>query len=390
MELALTDEQRMIQASAERFLNQVASSAAVRTAMTSDQGYDTATWARMARELYWPALAIPEAYGGLGLGFVEVSLLQEQLGRCLLPTPFFATCCLATPALLLSRNEALKERWLPLIAAGEIRASLAYTSAPRWDDSAVQVYAQSHAGGYRLNGEYHYVIDGSDCQLLIIAARTPGSVGEAGIRLFALPADTPGIVCQWQPTQDQTRRLATITLNDVVVHDDQLLSEPGQGWPMLRDVLQIACVGLAAEQTGGAQQSLDITLAYISGREQFGRTIASFQAIKHRCADLMLAIECARSASYYAACIAAECLNIDGDPGIREQLGEAAATAKIFASEGFFQCAAESIQLHGGVGFTWEYDPHLYFKRARASEQMLGTPAFHREQLARQIFGECT
>ncbi|MCH4882134.1 MULTISPECIES: acyl-CoA dehydrogenase family protein [Pseudomonas] len=390
MELALTDEQRMIQASAERFLNQVASSAAVRTAMTSDQGYDTATWARMARELYWPALAIPEAYGGLGLGFVEVSLLQEQLGRCLLPTPFFATCCLATPALLLSRNEALKERWLPLIAAGEIRASLAYTSAPRWDDSAVQVYAQSHAGGYRLNGEYHYVIDGSDCQLLIIAARTPGSVGEAGIRLFALPADTPGIVCQWQPTLDQTRRLATITLNDVVVHDDQLLSEPGQGWPMLRDVLHIACVGLAAEQTGGAQQSLDITLAYISGREQFGRTIASFQAIKHRCADLMLAIECARSASYYAACIAAECLNIDGDPGIREQLGEAAATAKIFASEGFFQCAAESIQLHGGVGFTWEYDPHLYFKRARASEQMLGTPAFHREQLARQIFGECT
>ena len=390
MELALTDEQRMIQASAERFLNQVASSAAVRTAMTSDQGYDTATWARMARELYWPALAIPEAYGGLGLGFVEVSLLQEQLGRCLLPTPFFATCCLATPALLLSRNEALKERWLPLIAAGEIHASLAYTSAPRWDDSAVQVYAQSHAGGYRLNGEYHYVIDGSDCQLLIIAARTPGSVGEAGIRLFALPADTPGIVCQWQPTLDQTRRLATITLNDVVVHDDQLLSEPGQGWPMLRDVLQIACVGLAAEQTGGAQQSLDITLAYISGREQFGRTIASFQAIKHRCADLMLAIECARSASYYAACIAAECLNIDGDPGIREQLGEAAATAKIFASEGFFQCAAESIQLHGGVGFTWEYDPHLYFKRARASEQMLGTPAFHREQLARQIFGECT
>ncbi len=390
MELALTDEQRMIQASAERFLNQVASSAAVRTAMTSDQGYDTATWARMARELYWPALAIPEAYGGLGLGFVEVSLLQEQLGRCLLPTPFFATCCLATPALLLSRNEALKERWLPLIAAGEIRASLAYTSAPRWDDSAVQVYAQSHAGGYRLNGEYHYVIDGSDCQLLIIAARTPGSVGEAGIRLFALPADTPGIVCQWQPTLDQTRRLDTITLNDVVVHDDQLLSEPGQGWPMLRDVLQIACVGLAAEQTGGAQQSLDITLAYISGREQFGRTIASFQAIKHRCADLMLAIECARSASYYAACIAAECLNIDGDPGIREQLGEAAATAKIFASEGFFQCAAESIQLHGGVGFTWEYDPHLYFKRARASEQMLGTPAFHREQLARQIFGECT
>ena len=390
MELALTDEQRMIQTSAERFLTQVASSSAVRTAMSSERGYDAQTWRQIAKELYWPALAIPEVYGGLGLGFVEVCLLQEQLGRRLLPSPFFATCSLATPALLLSRNEPLKERWLPLIAAGEIRASLAFTSAPRWDDSGVQVYAQSHSGGYRLNGEYRYVIDGADCDLLIIATRTPGSVGEAGIRLFAVSADTPGIQRHWQPTLDQTRRLATLTLTDVVVYDEQLLSEPGQGWPMLRDVLHIACIGLAAEQTGGAQQSLDITLSYISQREQFGRRIASFQAIKHRCADLMLAIECARSASYYAACIADECLNIDGDPSARQQLGEAGATAKIFASEGFFQCAAESIQLHGGVGFTWEYDPHLYFKRARASEQMLGTPAFHREQLARQIFGERT
>ncbi|KOX65133.1 acyl-CoA dehydrogenase [Pseudomonas psychrophila] len=390
MELALTDEQRMIQASAERFLTQVASSSAVRTAMSSERGYDTQTWRQIAKELYWPALAIPEAYGGLGLGFVEVCLLQEQLGRCLLPTPFFATCCLATPALLLSSNESLKERWLPLIAAGEISASVAYTSAPRWDDSGVQVYAQSHEGGYRLNGEYRYVIDGADCDLLIIAARTPGSIGEAGIRLFALPADTPGLLRQPQATLDQTRRLATITLNNVAVNDEHLLSEPGQGWPMLRDVLHIACIGLAGEQTGGAQQSLDITLKYIGEREQFGRRIASFQAIKHRCADLMLAIECSRSASYYAACIADQCLNIDGDPSTRQQLGEAAATAKIFGSEGFFQCAAESIQLHGGVGFTWEYDPHLYFKRARASEQMLGTPAFHREQLAKQIFGERT
>ena len=388
MELALSDEQRMIQASAERFLAQVAGSGAVRRAMTSDSGHDPDTWTRMARELYWPALAIPEAYGGLGLGFVEVCLLQEQLGRRLLPTPFFASCCLATPALLLSRNEPLKQRWLPLIAAGEIRASLAYTSAARWDDSGVQVYAQSHTGGYRLNGEYRYVIDGSDCELLIMATRTPGSVGEAGIRLFAVPADTPGVVCRLQPTMDQTRRLATITLNDVVVHDEHLLSEPGQGWPMLRDVLRIACIGLAAEQTGGAQQSLDMTLDYINGREQFGRRIASFQAIKHRCADLMLAVECARSASYYAACIADQCLKIDGDPAAQQQLGEAAATAKIQASEGFFHCAAESIQLHGGVGFTWEYDPHLYFKRARASEQLLGSPAFHREQLAKQIFGE--
>ena len=388
MELALTDEQRMIQQSAERFLAQVAGSSAVRTAMASEHGHDPEVWARIARELYWPALAIPEAFGGLGLGFVEVSLLQEQLGRSLLPSAFFATCCMAIPALLLSRNSALKAHWLTQIATGEITATLAYTSSARWDDSAITVSAQSFAGGYRLNGEYLYVVDGADCDLLIIAARTPGSIGEAGIRLFALPADTPGISRRQVPTLDQTRRLASVTLKDVELLDEQLLSEPGQGWPMLRDVLRIACIGLAAEQTGGAQQSLDLTLAYITGREQFGRSIASFQAIKHRCADLMMAVECARSASYYAACIATEYLNIDGDPSARQQLAEAAATAKIHASEGFFQCAAESIQLHGGVGFTWEYDPHLYFKRARASEQFLGAPAFHREQLAKQIFGD--
>lgn len=388
MELALTDEQRMIQETAERFLTQAASSAAVRTAMASPLGHDADTWGRIARELCWPALGIPEAYGGLGLGYVEVCLLQEQLGRRLLPSPFFATCCLATPALLLSRNETLKAHWLPLIASGEISASLAYTSAARWDDSGVQMYAQPFAGGYRLNGEYLYVIDGADCNLLIIAARTPGSVGQAGIRLFALPANTPGIRRVPQATLDQTRRMATVYLCDVEVTDEHLLSEPGQGWPMLRDVLRVAAIGLAAEQTGGAQQSLDLTLRYIKGREQFGRPIASFQAIKHRCADLMLSVECARSASYYAACIAAQCLDIDGAPSALQELGETAATAKIHASEGFYHCAAESIQLHGGVGFTWEYDPHLYFKRARASEQLLGTPAFHREQLAKQIFGE--
>lgn len=388
MELALTEEQRMIQQSAERFLAQTASSSAVRAAMASEPGHNPDTWARIARELYWPALAIPEHYGGLGLGFVEVCLLQEQLGRCLLPSPFYATCCVATPALLLSHNQALKDRWLPLIAAGEVSASLAYTSAQRWDDCGVQVYAQSDAKGYRLNGQYLHVIDGADCDLLIIAARTPGSVGEAGIRLFALPADTCGVTRQRVPTLDQTRRLATVELNNVELSDEHLLSEPGLGWPMLRTVLNIACIGLAAEQTGGAQHALDMTLTYISGREQFGRSIASFQAIKHRCADLMLAIECARSASYYAACIADECLNIDGEPSNQRQLIEAGATAKIHASEGFFRCASESIQLHGGVGFTWEYDPHLYFKRARASEQLFGPPTFHREQLAKQIFGE--
>ncbi len=156
----------------------------------------------------------------------------------------------------------------------------------------------------------------------------------------------------------------------------------------MRDVLQIGAIGLAAEQSGGAQQVLELTLDYIGERRQFGRTIASFQAIKHRCADLMLQLECARSAAWYGACVAQERLDRYGDSSVASELLEAAATAQIHASETFFNCAAESIQLHGGVGFTWEYDPHLYFKRARASEQLLGSPALHRERLAAQLLGE--
>jgi alkylation response protein AidB-like acyl-CoA dehydrogenase len=152
--------------------------------------------------------------------------------------------------------------------------------------------------------------------------------------------------------------------------------------------LLIATIGLTAEQTGGAQQVLGLTLSYIAERRQFNRTIASFQAIKHRCADMMLQVECARSAAYYAACVAQERLDPAGDATVAQELEQAAATAKIHASEAFYHCAAESIQLHGGVGFTWEYDPHLYFKRARASEQLLGSPALHRERLAAHLLGE--
>ena len=177
-------------------------------------------------------------------------------------------------------------------------------------------------------------------------------------------------------------------LHEVQVSESQQLCGPDQGWAVLRSTLLIATAGLAAEQTGGAQQALDLTLAYIAERRQFKRTIASFQAIKHRCADMMLQVECARSAAYYAACVAQECLAPQGDAAVAQELEQAAATAKIHASEAFFNCAAESIQLHGGVGFTWEYDPHLYFKRARASEHLLGSPALHRERLAKHLLGE--
>jgi alkylation response protein AidB-like acyl-CoA dehydrogenase len=336
----------------------------------------------------WPAIHIPEAYGGLGLGFVELAILLEQMGRRLLCSPFFATACMATPALLLAANDQQKQRWLPSIADGSLTATLAFSSANGWSAGDVQATAVAEGDGFVLDGTLKHVLDGHGADLLIIAARQPGSTGEAGISLFAVDPAREGIERQMLPTMDQTRRQARIELKGLYLEADCLLGTFGNGWPHLEQVLQLACIGLAAEQTGGAQQVLDLSVAYMQERQQFGRPIASFQALKHRAADMMLQVECARSACYYAACVAQEALDPRGDADVAGELPLAAALAKAQCSETFFHCASESIQLHGGVGFTWEYDPHLYFKRARASESFLGLPAWHRERIAAVILGE--
>ena len=388
MEFAFTEEHLMIRDSAGRFLAQASDSHAVRAAMMRPDGHDPDVWQRIGQELFWPALMVPERFGGMGLGFVELAILMEQSGRFLLGSPLFATACMATPALLMGHNEALQTQWLEAIASGNTRATLAFASVAGLEADSVQAVAEPQGDGWTVSGHYAQVIDGACADVLIIAARAPGSHGAQGIRLFALPGTAPGVIATPLPTMDQTRRLARIDLHQVQVNTAQQLCGPDQGWTVLRDTLLIAAIGLAAEQTGGAQQALDLTLAYIAERRQFKRTIASFQAIKHRCADMMLHVECARSAAYYAACVAQERLAADGDANVAKELELAAATAKIHASEVFFLCAAESIQLHGGVGFTWEYDPHLYFKRARASEQLLGNPALHRERIAGHILGD--
>ncbi|MCY1394317.1 Acyl-CoA dehydrogenase FadE27 [compost metagenome] len=381
MDFAFNDEQLMIQQSAADFLSRTSDSAAIRAAMASPAGYDPELWRRIAEELCWPALMIPEQYGGLGLGFVEQAILLEQMGRHLLCSPFLASACLATPALLLGGNEALRGQWLPELASGGLTATLAYQHQRNDWRQARQPRARAAANGWRLDGHYDAVLDGATAGLLILAAERDGG----DLALFAVPASQPGLRRHPLPTLDQTRRLARIELDDVAVTPAQCLHPAGDGGGLLDRVLQIGAIALACEQTGAAQQSLDLTLAYIGERRQFSRSIASFQAIKHRCADLMLAIECARSASYYAACVAQEALAGEGDALLAGELDEAAPIAKSEASEAFMRCAGESIQLHGGVGFTWEYDPHLYFKRARASEQLLGSPAWHRERLATLI-----
>jgi alkylation response protein AidB-like acyl-CoA dehydrogenase len=382
MEFRFTEEQEMIRDTAQAFLAEVSTSEAVRAAMATESGYDLDLWQRICTEMYWQAIHIPEQYGGMGLGYVELVAMLEQMGRYLLCSPFYATVCLAANSLLLAADEAQKTDYLAQIVAGST-GTLAYTGmSGRWDAAAVEATCEPSGDGYLIDGSYRFVPDGHTADILVVAARLPGSEGEQGISLFVLPADTVGISRQWLPTMDQTRKQAQLVFDQVHVPCSALMGEAGNAWPQLSKIIDLAAVAIAADQVGGAQQSLDITLAYLQERVQFGRVIASYQAVKHKAADMMLKAEAGRSAIYYAACVADEVLT--GGP-MAAELPEAASIAKAYCSDAYFFNAGCGIQLHGGVGFTAEYDIQLYFKRAKSTETFLGNAAYHRERLARQL-----
>lgn len=381
MEFAFTQEQEMIRDTASAFLAEVSTSEAVRRAMATEGGYDAALWTRICTEMCWQTIHLPERCGGLGLGYVDLVATMEQMGRYLLCSPFFSTVCLAGNALLVAGSEAQQARWLGQLCEGALTATVAFNGgANRWDAQAITAtWRRDAGGGYVLNGEYRYVIDGHTAQLLIVAARAESSSGEAGISLFLLPAETAGVTRQWLPTMDQARKQSAVQMRDVTLPADALMGVQAEGWASLAKVIDLATIALAAEQVGGCQQLLDMTVAYTSERVQFSRTIASYQAVKHKAADMMLKTEVARSAIYYAACVAQEALS--GGP-LSDELSEAASVAKSYCSDAYFSVAGEALQLFGGVGFTWEYDVHLYFKRAKSSEHLLGNGALHRERLA--------
>jgi len=280
-------------------------------------------------------------------------------------------------------SEEQKAGYLPRIADGSLRATLAWCDASgRWDADGVSVTAVRQGEEYVLDGSYRYVVDGHTAELLIVAARTPGSRGGEGVSLFLMPTGCAGVTRSWLPTMDQTRKLAAIRLENVRLPASALLGAEGRAGEALAKTLALATIALTAEQAGGAQQILDIAVAYTKERQQFGRPIASFQAIKHKAADMMLKAEAAKSAVYYAACVAQEAL-AGGAQGA--ELAAAASLAKAYCSETYFFNAGTALQMHGGVGFTWEYDVHLYFKRARASESFLGDAPEHRERIAVEL-----
>ncbi|WP_419689503.1 acyl-CoA dehydrogenase family protein [Burkholderia theae] len=379
MDLALTDEQAMIRDAAADVLAERSASADVRRALEQSAGRDDALWAALAGELGWNALALPEAAGGLGLGAVEQTVLMEQLGRRVACVPYFSTACLAATALA-GCDTPLAIGWLAKIAEGACSATLALPLDLRAGTVAswsLPVVAEETAGGYSLSGVIEQVIDGARADLLLVPARIANE-GQS-LAVFAIDVATAtGLIVTPLETLDATRPIARVVFEETRVSRDALLAGRDAA-QVLERTAWFAALALAAEQLGGAQQCLDLTLDYTSQRVQFGRTIASFQAVKHRCAQMMVSMESTRSAVLGAA--HAWDAEAGATPGAALRADIAA--AKAAANDAYAFCAQEAIQLHGGVGFTWEYDPHLYFKRAQASGAQFGTTPQLLEWIAR-------
>ena len=369
MMLGTTAERGELRSSVRRFLADRAPLPRVRELMESESGTDRGVWEQAGAQLGLQGMAIPEAYGGAGFSFAEQAIVLEELGAALYGGPYLASAVLAATALLASPDEGARRDLLPGIASGEVVAALAFTEDDgSWDPAAIRMPASKNGTGWRLDGRKSFVLDGHSAGLLLVAASTT-----AGLSLFAVDATAAGLRRTALPTLDQTRKLARLEFTGV---PGRLVGSPGDAAAILDRVLDVAAIALAAEQLGGAQRALDMAVEYAKIRHQFGRPIGSFQAIKHRCAELLLEVESLRSAVSYAAAAVAE--------GSAE-VPVIAPLVKAYASETFFHVAAENIQIHGGIGFTWEHDAHLYFKRAKSSELFLGDGDYHRERLAARL-----
>jgi alkylation response protein AidB-like acyl-CoA dehydrogenase len=372
MILGVSAEQEELRASVRRFLTDRAPMSRVRELMDGGET-DWAVWEQAGTQLGLQGLAIPESYGGAGFSFAEQAVVLEEFGAALYGGPYLASAVLAATALLASPDEGARRGLLPDIASGQTVATLAFTEdGGSWDPAAMRLSAVKDGpgvdGAWRLDGHKSFVLDGTTAGLILVVATT-----DAGLSLFAVEGDTAGLSRAALPALDQTRQLARLEFAGVT---GRLIGSPGDGAAALDRALDVAAVALAAEQLGGAQRALDMAVEYAKVRRQFDRPIGSFQAIKHRCADLLLEVESLRSAVGYAAAAVAE---------DSAEIRVLASLVKAYASETYFHVAAENIQIHGGIGFTWEHDAHLYFKRAKSSEILLGDATYHRELLAQRI-----
>jgi len=370
MRFAFTDEQEEFRSILRRFLEDKSPTTEVRRLMATDDGCNRDVWRQLSGELGLTAVHIPESYGGQGFGVVELGITMEEMGRVLLCAPYFASTVMAATAILNAGTEDQKRVLLPGIAAGETVATLAIAEdSGQWNANGVAATATPANGAYKIDGTKSFVLDGHTADLIVVAARAPGSSGSEGLSLFTVPGDAKGLTRTPLTTLDPTRKLARLDFKGVSAG---LLGEAGAAAAPLARTLDLAAIALANEMVGGAEKLRESAMEYAGMRMQFGRPIASFQVTKHKAADMLVDVELAKTAAYYAA-EAAD----DNDP----DLPALASLAKARASEAYMQMAIHTVQIHGGIGFTWDNDTHLWFKRAKSSEVFLGDPAYHRELL---------
>ncbi|MFG1923401.1 acyl-CoA dehydrogenase family protein [Cryptosporangium sp. NPDC048952] len=361
MSASFTAEHEQLREVVREFFAKRSPMNAVRSLLDSSRDDDV--WLRMADQLGLQGLAIPEEYGGSGYGAVELGIVLEEMGRALLVAPYFGTVVLAATTLALSADEKAQRRWLPHIADGALTATLALTEASAsWNVGDLTATA---APDGTISGDKLYVVDGDSADLLLVVARASDGPG-----VFAVEAGAPGLTRTRQDALDPTRALASVRLRDT---PGTRIGAGRDTAEWIGEVYDRALAALASEQLGGAARCLGLAVEYAQVREQFGRPIGSFQAIKHKCANLLVEVESSRSAVYHAnAALDA------ADP----DAPAAATVAKASASEAFTHAAKDCIQIHGGIGFTWEHDAHLYLRRAKSSELLLGTPTENRARLA--------
>jgi alkylation response protein AidB-like acyl-CoA dehydrogenase len=370
MKFSFTDEQQEFRSVVRRFLEDTSPTTAVRRLMETPEGYDPAVWRQLSGELGLTAVHIPEAYGGQGFGVSELAIAIEEMGRALLCAPYFGSTVLAATAILKGGTAAQKQALLPDIASGKTVAALAFAEVSgRWDADGVRATATPAGAKHKIDGVKSFVLDGHTANLIIVLARRPGSTGADGLSLFKVAADAPGLERQRLETMDPTRKLAKLSFTGV---EGELIGTEGSAAGPFAETLDVAAICLANEMVGGAERLRESAIDFANLRYQFGRPISSFQSLQHKAADMLLEVELAKSAAYYAAAAADE-----GDA----DLAALASLAKAAASDAYMQTAIHTVQIHGGIGFTWDNDTHLWFKRAKSSEVFLGGAAYHRERL---------
>jgi alkylation response protein AidB-like acyl-CoA dehydrogenase len=366
MDFALSDEQATLQEVLRDFFDKKSPESAVREQMADPTAYDEALWRQMADQLGLQSLAIPEEYGGSGFSFVELGIVLEEMGRALVVAPFFASCVMATHLLLAAGDEDANNDYLPGLASGELIGTVAIAEdAGSWLPADVETAAVESTDGWAISGHKAYVLDGAIADLLLVAARVQDNVG-----VFAVDGGARGVTRVPVETMDQTRKLARLEFDDAPA---RLIAALDGGKSAIEAMLDNAMIALSAESLGGTAKVLDMAVEYAKVREQFGRPIGSFQAIKHKCASMLVELESSRSAVYYALWAVSA-----GDTDVPKL----ASLAKAFCSDTYLYAAGENVQIHGGIGFTWEHPAHLYLKRAKNAQLFLGSSDYHRQRLA--------